>query len=82
MPLQALKLTKENLPIIAETIGVNPESLKLLAANRDKYVMFENWTPDGKHAWTTMNEITFHRNFEFATPENNRFIDVIFTRTH
>lgn len=82
MPLQALKLTKENLPIIADTIGVNPESLKLLAANRDKYVMFETWTIDKQNNWSMMNEITFNRNFDFATPESNRFIDVVYAPKH
>jgi hypothetical protein len=76
MSLQALKLTKENLPTIARTIGVNPETLTLLAANRDRYVLFETWTIGNDRTWSLIGETRFKSDFEFVEPESNRFIDV------
>jgi hypothetical protein len=77
MSLQALKLTKENLTTIAETIGANPESLKMLAAQRDKYIMFETMTVVNDRNWTMIGDVQFRQNFVFTEPETNRFIDVI-----
>ena len=74
--LTALKLTKENLPTIGAATGVNPESLKLLAQNRDKYVLFETEAlgSDNHRIWP---EIEFHREFKFAEPESYQFVPVV-----
>ncbi len=80
MSLQALKLTKENLPTIAQTIGVNPETLTLLAANRDRYVLFETHTIGSDRNWSLIGEGRFRSDFVFNEPETNRFIDVTYTK--
>jgi hypothetical protein len=74
--LTALKLTKENLPTIGEVTGVNPESLKLLAQTRDKYVLFETHTlgNDNHRIWP---ETMFRREFKFTEPESNKFVPIV-----
>lgn len=77
MSLQALKLTKENLPTIASTTGVNPESISHMAAFRDRYVLFETQTLGFGPNWRIWTETQFHRKLQFTEPETNRFIDVV-----
>ena len=74
--LTALKLTKENLPTIGAETGVNPESLKLLAQSRDKYVLFETEAlgNDKARVWS---EVEFRREFKFAEPESNKFTPIV-----
>lgn len=76
MSLKALKLTKENLPTIARTIGINPEALSLLAATRDRYILWEPETLGSRH-WSMISEVIFHNSLVFKEPESNQFIDVI-----
>lgn len=76
MSLQAIKLTKENLPTIARTLAINPEALSLLASYRDRYVLFETHAL-GRDTYRIWSETHFHREFKFVEPEANRFIDIV-----
>lgn len=76
MLLQAIKLTKENLPTIVDTIGANPESLKLLTSMRDKYVLFDPEATGTERNWSVVDASKMRKHFTFAEPEANRFIEV------
>ena len=75
MTLQAMKLTKENLPTLASTASVKAEQYYVLALTRDHYALFETQTL-GNDRIRLLRESVFRENFEFVEPETNRFVDV------